>query len=224
MALKIKEKTALSEGSVAKLQTVKQKIMHEICDDESYSLTSPKSLPLQLQPASSGRTLGLGLGGRGPGKSSEAIPLPPADDVSVGFPGLDKSLKKVKDPVVAASCVRKCSMKPHNQLVSKITLAENTCRNVFDLIQDDFEDEVTRSNDSSVQEIRLRYDMLKLLTGVLVPCDSETNLKIGNQIVALMKDDDFFRDSNILPEEIMAMEYVTYFKNTLELLQSKQAV
>lgn len=156
MALKIKEKTALSEGSVAKLQIVKQKIMQEICDDDySYSLTSPKPLPLQLQPASSGRALGLGLGGRG--KSNEAIPLPSAEpNVSAGFPGLDKSLKKVKDPVIAASCVRKCSMKPHNQLISKIELAMKTCRSVLDLIQDDFDDEDTRSNDSSVQEIRLK--------------------------------------------------------------------
>ena len=217
MALKIKDKTSLSEGSVAKLQDVKQKIMQEICDDGfSSSLTVPK--PLQLQPAStsSGRTLGLALGGRG---KSEALTLPSAESsVSAGFPGLDKSLKKVKDPVIAASCVRKCSMKPHNQLLAKTEQAQKTCRNVLDLIQDDFDDEETRSNDSSVQEIRLRFQLLKLLTGKLVPCDSEANLKLGNEIVTLMKDDVFFRDSNILPEDIMAMEYMDYFKNTLELL------
>lgn len=57
------------------------------------------------------------------------------------FPQIAKCLKGCKDPVVAASKIRKATMRDVGDLESKADRGKQICRDVIGLFQDDFDSE-----------------------------------------------------------------------------------
>ena len=141
--LHLKKKTQpATEASVASLQQAHQASVSQIFQgfDDSLSLSDQLSVPMiSNTPAvatAAGCRPGKAAGGKRSAKSAAVPDM--VDDEGKMYPAL-KCLKGLKDPVLAASKVRKATMSQLGMLESKCAKALDHCRDVLGLIRDDYD-------------------------------------------------------------------------------------
>ena len=84
----------------------------------------------------------MGAGGRGGRGASGRVPRQIQDTHSSSeFPILDKALRGCKDPTVAGPKIRKVTLKEFGCLEVKATKATALCKDVLNMIHDDFEND-----------------------------------------------------------------------------------
>ena len=143
VTLKTQSRSA-TDCAVASFQQQHKNAVNQIfagCDDSlSGSQTLPPSVPVvqMLSNTSLSGQHSLGKGkkpqaGRG-GTERKAL----CEEIDSSFPAL-KCLKGCRDPVLAASKVRKATMTEFGKLESKFEKVLDVCRETLNLIKDDFD-------------------------------------------------------------------------------------
>ena len=139
------EVAAPSSAAIASLEVVHRGAASLILDTDQSLAGLPPSVETQslsltdaaCMTASTGR-----LGKMGNGKTTSKMqPITDGPADSSAYPQLSKCLKGSKDPVIAATKVRKMTVRDLGDLEAKATKAKEVCSSALGLIQDDFDDE-----------------------------------------------------------------------------------
>lgn len=138
--MRVEKKSKFSDSALATAEKLKKQSVAAILEDADLSSGSVCAASTSQQA--------LGLGGvesihgaaaaaRPTPRGTKPGPAPPAEPEE--FPLLRKAIKNISDPVVAATKLRKATLKDFCSLETKMNKALGTCRDTMNLIADDFD-------------------------------------------------------------------------------------
>ena len=76
-----------------------------------------------------------------------------------------------------------------------------------------------RNNDPKVIEIRLRFDVLKMVAND-AEVSPEANAEVASRVIRILSEDVYFADASLVAENIQTIGYMKMVRANLELLQT----